>query len=94
MTAGVISINMSCCSCRKAKPADMGMVSCRHREGGVFNAICDCYPCEEWVPSKSDVRLWIQREGEQENKMAQTRNLAIKQLDTVVKEFYINYNSK
>lgn len=58
-----IKINVCCASCRRAKPAHYKRdeVSCKHRPS--FYALY-ADPCEDWLPSKMDIRLYIQREND------------------------------
>ena len=54
-------IKISCRTCRRLKPAQMDMYSCRYRQDGRADYVNDLNdsPCGEWLPSKSDVRLLI-----------------------------------
>lgn len=62
---GNISITMSCGTCRKAKMGLMagrnGMYTCKHKNDESEFYIFGSTPCENWLPSKTDVRLWIKR---------------------------------
>lgn len=51
---------VSCSTCRKSKPAiDCEHSSCVNR--GAFRSLGDDKPCEDWLPSKTDVRIRLQR---------------------------------
>ena len=55
-------IEMSCCSCRKAKsvPSSINNI-CNHRLEGGFNSVFGSILCRYWAPSIRDIDIHIER---------------------------------
>jgi len=63
----MITVNIHCGNCRKCKYVGFNMLyRCKHRSETFYPIFK--MPCEHWLPSKSDLRLWI---GHDKNKGAQ-----------------------
>lgn len=59
----MMTIDICCANCRRAKPSYTARdeISCKHRTA--FYAQY-AKPCDDWLPSKLDIRLYIQRENQ------------------------------
>ena len=64
-----ITISLSCETCRKCKPTVSGThqeYTCKHSDEPFY--YLDHWPCEHWLPSKTDLRAWIQATKNKMNK--------------------------
>ena len=56
------TVEVSCRTCRKSKPTEFSLnCVCLHREGGDFDPVFGAICCMEWLPSKKDILIWMER---------------------------------
>ena len=54
-----VSAPISCLSCRRCKRDESQNLHCKYR--GEFIVMSEDKPCENWLPSKKDLRVWLAR---------------------------------
>ena len=54
-----VSAPISCLTCRRCKRDESQNLHCKYR--GQFIVMSEDKPCENWLPSKKDLRIWLAR---------------------------------
>jgi hypothetical protein len=60
----MLTVKINCASCRRCKSVTSRSAesTCAFRTDSSFNPLTSDRPCENWLPSKSDLKLYLLRE--------------------------------
>ena len=58
-----LAIKISCSTCRKCKFNGVNYV-CKYKKKGFYPGTVGGEPCEHWIRSRTDIRLWIKQHKE------------------------------